>query len=155
MNITKAAFVEKFVNRIGQLGTNTESGAVFVGTRPQMGNTAQIFVGMFFLLQRITVVGQSVNFDPIGLNFIFLVAALRCHQSTAYRNRRTGREFFDIFVIGQIIAGNDLNILQTGAVIDFDKRKIFGVTTRSYPSFYQHFRQRPVRRQQFYNLSSF
>ena len=120
-----------------------------------MGNGTQIFVGMFLLLQRISVVRPAVNLDFFGLDLIFLVAALRGNQRAADGNRRTGGQFFDVLVVGKSAAGDHLNIFQAGTVVYFDKRKIFRVAARSHPALDQHVGQRFVRRQQFYNLGSF
>ena len=110
MNITKSAFLKKFVNSVRQIGANPKSRAIFVGTRAQMSNAAQIFVSMLFLLQGKIIRRKAVNFDFFGNDLIFLVAAFGFNQSTADRHGRSGRQFFDFLIIAKIIIGNNLNI---------------------------------------------
>ena len=76
MDVAKTAVMEKLVNGERQFGTNAESGAVFVGTRTQVCNAAQIFVRVLFLLQRKIFVGDVIDFNLVRNDFIFLAAAL-------------------------------------------------------------------------------
>ena len=99
MDIAETAVVKKFVYGKRQFRTNTESRTVFVGARPQMSNRPQIFVGVFLFLQGEVIRCQRINFNFSGNNFIFLIAALGFNQGAGYRQRRTGGDFFDFFIV--------------------------------------------------------
>ena len=77
-----------------------------------MGNTTQIFIGMFLFLQRKIIRRQIVDFNIFGHDFVFLTAAFGLDQSAGNRQRGAGCQLFYLIIIGQVVIGDNLNVFE-------------------------------------------
>jgi hypothetical protein len=64
--LKKALFVEKLMHAIGQFGPDAIQRPVLVGAGTQVGDGAQVFIRVPFLLQRIARVRFAQNLQALG-----------------------------------------------------------------------------------------
>src|SRR5438067_10043025 len=102
-----------------------------------MRDFAQELGSMPLLLERITVIRRANNGYFIRDYFPVLALALRRDQRPAHRNGSARDQSLHHRIIRQAVPGDDLQIPQRGSIIEFDKGKVFRVTTRSDPALYQ------------------
>ena len=138
VHVNEAAFLEKLVNGKREPAANPKDGAKKIRARTQMRNLAQKLRGVAFLLERVTIVRRAHDFDFVGHDFPALSFPLRRHQFSTDRNGSAGNEMLDRCIIGQAAPGDDLKVAQTGAIIQFDKRKVFRVPSRPHPSLHEN-----------------
>jgi hypothetical protein len=125
VHIDEVPFVKKTVDGVCQQAADPEHGHKGVGARPQMGDGAQEFEGMTFFLQRVVQAGKTDCFDCTGFQFNGLTRRRRRQQLARNFQSGTERELICCAEIGQVIAVNDLQVLETGAVVQFDESEIF------------------------------
>ena len=83
--------MEKIMDGPGRFATQTKSRAVLVGTGPQMGDSAQKFVGMTFFLKREALgIGRAENANLGGAQFPCLPLTRRGHQLAGDGEGSTG-----------------------------------------------------------------
>ncbi len=97
---------------------------------------------MSFLLQGIAVIRRANDGYFIRDYLPVLSLALRCDQRSSHQYGSAGDQPLHRRIIRQAVFGDDLQIPQAGAVVEFDKRKILGITTRSHPALHQYGRDR-------------
>ena len=123
------------MNRLGQGGAHAQHGPIFVGSGAQMGDGAQEFVGMAFLLQRIDFrvsraeqrQGARPHFKPLSLG-------RRNSQLAANVHRRARAQPQEQVVARRIGIHDRLQVREAGTVIDFQKRKALGVPAGANPA---------------------
>ena len=139
MHVDEVALLEKLVDRIRQAAAHPEHAAEQVGAWTQVGNGPQKLRGVAFLLQRIGLVGMAVHRDLRCLHLPLLSPALRLDQLPLYPHRGAGVQRLDVGgVIVEIGVGDDLQALETGAVIQLDEGETLAVAPRPHPTLHQH-----------------
>ena len=103
-----------------------------------MRDFAQELRSMSFLLQGIAIIRRANNGYFIRDYFPVLSLALRGDQRSSHRYGSARYQSLHCGIVRQTVAGNDLQIPQAGAIVEFDKRKILGVTTRSHPALHHY-----------------
>src|SRR5438874_7769226 len=103
-----------------------------------MRDFAQELWSMSLLLQGIAVIRRANNGYFIRDYFPVLSLALRCDQRSSHQYGSAGDQPLHRRIIRQAVFGDDLQIPQAGAVVEFDKGKILGITTRSHPALHQY-----------------
>ena len=128
--------MEKLVDSNCHVMTNTEHRTKSIGTRTQMGNLAQEFHRVPFLLQRVCVIASTQHFDFTSLHFHLLAGAYRFHHFTVHADTSAGsNQFKHLFIkISQIYY--DLQIIYCRTVIQCDKVYLFATSAGANPSFH-------------------
>ena len=146
VHVDEVAFLEKTVDGVGQQAAHPEDGHEGIGARPQVGDGAQELEGVALFLQRVIQAGQADHFDRVGFQFEGLPGRRRRHQLARDFQSRTEREFIDFAEIGQVVAIDDLQVLETGAVVQFDESEILRFALGADPAahFQFPFQQRCV-----------
>ena len=103
-----------------------------------MRDFAQELWSMSLLLQGIAVIRRANNGYFIRDYFPVLSLALRCDQRSSHRYGSARDQSLHCRIVRQTVPGDDLQIPQAGAIVEFDKRKILGVTTRSHPALHHY-----------------
>jgi len=126
-----------------QARADSGHGSVLVCSRTQVGDRAQELVGMPFFLERIRGrIGLPQKLHPRGPHLEVLPLARRSHEFAVNgHGRPDGYGAQDIRTRNARVH-HDLNIGQTGAVVQFQKRKILGVPPGAHPA---HHTKRPAR----------
>ena len=121
MDPVETARLEEVVNGLGQPGADAEHGAVLVGARAQVGNGAQELVGMAFLLQGIVFRRGADDFHGRCPDLPVLASAGRFDQVSPYPYGGARSDVPDRVIIFQRRIGDDLDIRQAGAVVQFNE----------------------------------
>jgi hypothetical protein len=79
---------------------------------------------MALFLQRVFQAGKADRFDRCRFQFERLARCRRGQQFAGNFQGRTEREFVRCAEIGQFFAVNDLQVFETGAVVQFDECKV-------------------------------
>jgi hypothetical protein len=140
VNVEKSTRSKEIVHRHRQRVTYTSDRAKRIRTRTQMRNRAQKVETVTLLLQREIIRGKPIHLHGFRLDLDRLPFALTGHHDTFHPNTGTRAKLLDVgFVIGQCPISDDLQILQTRAVVDLHKGKIaFGIATRANPAAHRH-----------------
>src|SRR4030095_2287885 len=99
-----------------------------------MSDFAQKFRRMSLFLERIAIVGSSYDLDFVRNQLPFLSFTLRRDQRATDGDRCSSCEPLNREVIRQRILRDNLKIAQGRAVIQLDKRKIFGIAAGPHPA---------------------
>ena len=135
MHPGEAAAAEKIVNGKASLGADAEYGSVLVGSRPQVGNGAQKFVGMAFFLQRkIFGVGQAVNLHVMRAHLPLLPFARRGYKFARHAHGSACGRIAEALMGRRTRVHDALHVGEAGTVVDFHKAEILGVAACAYPA---------------------
>ena len=110
---------------VGQQAAHAEHGHEGVGARPQMGDGAQELEGVALFLQRVIQCRQADHFDRVRFQLEGLAGGRRGQQLARDFQSGTEREFGRFAEIGQVVAVDDLQVFETGAVVQLDEGEIF------------------------------
>ena len=123
VQVQKAFFLEILMDRIADAVPHPGDRAEGVRPRPEMGDGPQELERMAFLLQRIRFgVGDAIDEDVFGEHFGRLSLARRGADFALDANARADGELFDFrLVVRQRGLGDDLNVAEAGAVVQFDE----------------------------------
>ena len=92
MNVEEAAVLEIGVHRVGDATAHAEHRAEGIGPGTQMGNRAQEFEAVAFLLQRESIVSLTVDDDLCGLELPVLAFSRRGNHVPTDADTITGTE---------------------------------------------------------------
>ena len=113
---------------VGGYGADAEGGGEQVGPGPQVGDGTQVFYAVALLLEGILRRGRAFNVNAAGFHLQGLLGLRRQDHDAADNQRRAyilRRDF--LVVIQDIGIHNDLEIAETGAVIEFNKAEGFHI----------------------------
>jgi hypothetical protein len=99
-----------------------------------MSDFAEKFRRVPLFLERVGIIRGSHNVDCVRNQFPFLPFALRSDQRASRTDRCASTEPLHICVVWQCVLRDDLKIAKGRAVIQLDKRKIFGIAPRPHPA---------------------
>src|ERR1051325_12034276 len=99
-----------------------------------MGNGAQKLLCVPFFLQGISRVSRSDQLDFGRPQFPFLPCCGRSYEFALYCCRCPGGELADVIKSGCALLCDNLQIGEARAIIEFEKRKTFGITAGSDPA---------------------
>ena len=88
VHVNKTAFLEKLMDRKGEPAADAKNAAEKIRARTKMGDLAQELGRMPFLLQRISIVRCTDDFDLLSDQFPVLPFALRCDERALHRRWR-------------------------------------------------------------------
>ena len=117
----------------GQGAAHPKDGAEGVGARAQVGDAAQEFEAVAFLLQRVVAVGLAEHLDRAGLQLPVLLAPRRGDQVAGYRQAGAGAESGDALEVVQLRAGHHLQRGEAAAVVELDEDNVLAATHRPRP----------------------
>ncbi|HPM93131.1 MAG TPA: hypothetical protein PKZ74_10000 [Bacteroidales bacterium] len=134
MDVDEIAFLEKLVDRECEPAAHAEHRAIEIRPRPQVGDRAEELGRVAFFLQREIFRHSAEQFDRNGLHFPSLTCGGRGDQFPAHLDGCAGAHLRDVFISGNLRVRDDLEISQTGAVVEFDERKRLGIPPRPDPA---------------------
>ena len=156
MEIEEPSVMEKFMNGISHVMTNTEYRTECIRTWTEMSDLTQELHRMAFFLQRISIrIGRTVNFYFSSLDLHILAFSLRLHQRTVYTDTRTCCYRLQKFFAQLVHVYNDLNIIYCRTVIQGYETNLFTTTAGTDPSFHVNGRTESFAFQYVYNFCSF
>ena len=156
MEIEEPSVMEKFMNGISHVMTNTEHRSECIRTWTEMSDLTQELHRMAFFLQRISIrIGRTVNFYFSSLDLHILAFSLRLHQRTVYTDTRTCCYRLQKFFAQLVHVYNDLNIIYCRTVIQGYETNLFTTTAGTDPSFHVNGRTESFAFQYVYNFCSF
>jgi len=129
--------LEELVNRVADAVAQASHGAEGVRARPKVRDGAQELEGGAFLLDGIGVgIAPAVDDDTGRLDFGRLALRGGFQHFAFDGDAAADVELFDFaFVVREIRVGDDLNIAEAGAVIEFDEAEAaFGVAAGADPA---------------------
>ena len=133
MDADEIAFLEEPVHGIGQAAAHAEHRAVEIGARPQVRDGAQKLGGVAFFLQRIVLRRLAYQLERSRLHFPALAGGGRGDEFAAHLHRGAGAHLGDRLIAGNGGIGDDLEVAQAGAVVEFDKGKRLGIAAGADP----------------------
>ncbi len=135
MNVDKIPFLEEFMNRKGQQGTNPENSGKRIGSGPQMGDGPQVFKAVPFLLERIFRRTRALHPDAFRLHLKRLLCTGGLRQHSFRKNGRANAQLTHFPEVVQLFFRKyNLQIFKERPVIEFNKPKGFGIPIASNPS---------------------
>ena len=137
MHMDEAPLLEEAVDRVGHAAADAEDRAEEVRAGPQVGDGAQEFEAVPFLLQRIVLRCGPDEGDAGGLQLPALALALRGDDGALDLDRGPGAGRDDgLGVARQGRVGHDLEIREAAPVVDFEEGKRLRVPLRPHPAFH-------------------
>ncbi|KKK62440.1 hypothetical protein LCGC14_3004300 [marine sediment metagenome] len=137
VDVEEPFLLEKLVDRVADTVPHSGNGPESVGARPQVGDGTKKLERMSLLLQRIALdVGQAVDDYLLGLDLGRLPLAGRLFDQSDHADATAGRELFDFrLVVFQFGVGDDLDIVEAGAVVELDEAEAgLAVAARTNPT---------------------
>ena len=127
VDVGKFTFIEKTMHRIGQTTPHPEDRAVEIGAGTQVGNRAKELRRVSFFLKRKIFRRFTEQRNLRRTHFPTLPLPRALNQFPYHAHRSTGVHFRNLIRSRNARIDDDLNPLETGTVIQFDKRKLLGI----------------------------
>ena len=141
MHPEEAVPAEKGVDSGSRAGAHAEDGGVLVGAHAEVGDAAQKLVGMAFLLERVGLgIRMSEDTQRFRVQFPALPLSGRGDKIAFHTERGARAVTAEFFTDGRIRGDDALQVGEAGAVVDFKKNDILGVTARADPAAYGQIR---------------
>ena len=148
--------MEKLMDSVSHIVTNTEYRSKCIRTRTQMSDLTQKLHGVSLFLQRISSwISRTEDLNLSSLYLHALPLALGLCQDTVYADTSSRGNRFQELITQFIYIHNDLNIINCRTVIQGDKIHLFATTAGANPSFHVHGSTESFAFQHVYNFCSF
>jgi hypothetical protein len=137
VDVEEPLVLEEVVDRAANAVANPHDGAHGVGARAEVGPFAELFERVPLFLQRVLFgIGPAVDGHLRGVDLGGLLLAAGGFHFATNGDAAAGREMFDFgLVVRQVLVGDDLDIGEAGAVVDFEEAEAaFGVAAGADPA---------------------